>query len=134
MKYAIFNQHNIKSTAPRIAIYKILQESKTPLTIVEIITELRAKFVAVDRATVFRIMNTFSTKGLVYKLEFGEGKARYELASLSHHHHLVCTSCGMIKDIKKCGIDSYSDELAKDTGFAIANHRVEFFGLCSKCK
>jgi Fur family ferric uptake transcriptional regulator len=81
---------------------------------------------------------------MVYKLDFGDGRARYELAEgpkgAHHHHHLVCTSCNKVID--------YTDfideevELLRETekgleakyNFKITNHLIQFYGLCDKCK
>ena len=82
--------------------------------------------------------------GLVFKYDFGDGRARYELAEGPkggrHHHHLVCTSCGRVVDYT----DFIDEEiellqktekgLSKKYNFKITDHLIQFYGLCDKCK
>jgi Fe2+ or Zn2+ uptake regulation protein len=62
-----------------------------------------------DPATVFRIVNMFTEKGLTKQIQLNEGKFRYELSSKEDHHHLICEKCG-----------------AKNIGDGFTNH-------CSEC-
>ena len=82
--------------------------------------------------------------GLVFKFDFGDGRARYELSEgpkgTRHHHHLVCTKCGRVIDYT----DFIDDEiellgrtekgLSKKFNFKITNHLIQFYGLCDRCK
>lgn len=130
----MLEKHHIKNTPGRIAILEILQKAKKPVDIQFIIEELDKKQASIDRATVFRIINVFTEQGIVHKLEFSEGKARYELTSLPHHHHVICVNCGIVKDIEDCDVDDLEKKISKNLEFEIQTHRLEFFGLCKKCK
>jgi Fur family ferric uptake transcriptional regulator len=82
--------------------------------------------------------------GLLARLDFGDGQARYELsrehARKSHHHHLVCVRCGRIVDYT----DFIKDEvdliersekgLARKYGFKITDHEIIFKGVCGRCQ
>jgi len=134
----IFKENKIKKTLARTAILDILRKAKKPIDIVEIIEKLKRKKIHVDRVTVFRNINMLVKKGLIDKVEFNEGKYRYESASLPHHHHLVCTKCGIINDIESISLHSEINKISKivnkDFGFNIEEHKVEFFGKCKTCK
>jgi len=134
----IFKRDKIRKTLARKAILDILEKFKKPLAVVEIIKKLKEKKILIDRVTVFRNINLLVNKGLIDKVEFNEGKYRYEIASLPHHHHLVCTSCGKIKDIKSNSLHEEIDRISKTVNetldFKIEEHKVEFFGKCIKCK
>lgn len=134
----IFNEKKVKKTLARKAISDLLKKIKKPLDVGEIIEKLSKKGIKVDRATVFRNINLMSKKGLINKVEFNEGKFRYESSFLPHHHHLICTKCSMIKDIKSDLLHKEIDKLSKNAtnlyGFKMENHKVEFFGKCKKCK
>ncbi len=123
---------HLKVTPARIAALKLFEIYKGPIDSLNLIEDLQKKLNS-DRVTVFRILNTFLEKGLIRKLEFGEGKARYEL-NLEDHHHLVCQNCGSIEDVSDCNIDTLEKEIAVKKKFLIKNHSLEFFGLCIDCQ
>ncbi|HMK36434.1 MAG TPA: Fur family transcriptional regulator [Desulfomonilaceae bacterium] len=98
---------------------------------------------SIGLTSVYRTLDLLVHLGLIHKFDFGDGRARYEMAEGSrvgkHHHHLVCTGCSTIVDY-----DDFIDEelkLLKKTeeglslkfGFKITGHIVQFHGLCSQC-
>ena len=134
----IFKENEIKKTLARTAILDILKRVKKPIDVSEIIEKLKSMKIKIDRVTVFRNINLLVKKELISKVEFNEGKYRYELSSLPHHHHLVCTKCGRINDIESNPlhkeIDKISETVNKIYDFKIEEHKVEFFGKCKICK
>lgn len=99
-----------------------------------IINKLQRHNIKADQATVYRIVDTFFKKGLIHRLDFQEGKFRYEKIDDQEHHHLICESCGKIEDISDCRIEEFQESIAKKKGFLIKRHSLEFFGLCNKCQ
>lgn len=124
----------IKSTEARIEVLKIIKNAKKPIDSASIIEEMEKKSPETNRVTIFRVINLFAEEGIINKCEFEEGKARYELSSLPHHHHIVCSNCGKIEDIEGCEISEVEAQLEKRFNFKINSHRLEFFGHCKKCK
>ncbi|MFH1186593.1 MAG: Fur family transcriptional regulator [Candidatus Levyibacteriota bacterium] len=134
----ILKGKEIKKTLARTAILNILKKIKKPISVSEIIEKLNQTSIKIDRVTVFRNINLMTKKGLINKVEFNEGKFRYELTSLPHHHHIVCTKCGNVKDIKSDLLHDQIDKISKTAnklyGFETEEHKVEFFGKCKTCK
>ncbi|QQR64120.1 transcriptional repressor [Candidatus Roizmanbacteria bacterium] len=130
----ILKKHNLKQTQARSAILTIIFQSKKPVDVVTISQFLKKIGIVTDQATVYRTLQTFVESGILKRVEFHEGKFRYELSSLPHHHHLVCTDCGKIEDIENCGMEEVEKILQKKTSFKIAEHHAEFFGFCKNCK
>jgi Fur family ferric uptake transcriptional regulator len=134
----ILKKNEMKKTLARTSILDILKKIKKPIDVGEIIKRLKSMKIQVDRVTVFRNINLLVKKELVDKVEFNEGKYRYEIASLPHHHHLICTDCGNINDIESESlhkeIDKISKIVNKNFNFIIEEHKVEFFGKCKTCK
>lgn len=124
----------LKATPARLAILQLLEQTQHPLDTAAIITYLENHNYAVDEATVFRIINMFTQKGITRQLQFNEGKFRYELASKDDHHHLICESCGAIEDISDCGVSVLEKTIAKKKGFIVKRHSLEFFGVCLSCQ
>jgi len=75
--------------------------------------------------------------GLVRRVDFGDGLARFEIADADpnghHHHHLVCRACGRIVRLDDCILAEMDARLADRYGFKQISHRLEFFGICPKC-
>ncbi len=123
----------LKQTKSRLAILEILEAENKPLDVSDLLFSLQRKELDVDTVTVYRILDVFVEKNLVKRLQFQEGKYRYELAG-KDHHHLICTSCGDISDISDCGLEEWEKEIFKKKGFFVKQHSLEFFGICKQCK
>jgi Fur family ferric uptake transcriptional regulator len=134
----LFKEKEIKNTPARIAIINLLKKTKKPIDVGEIIEKLNKMKIKIDRVTVFRNINLLVEKKVIEKVEFDEGKYRYELSSLAHHHHLVCVDCKKVIDIKTDKLHEKIDDLSKQVNtqhnFVIEKHRLEFFGKCKTCK
>lgn len=130
----ILTNADLKVTRGRLAILEILFTTKEPITIESINGKIKSFSKGINRSTVFRFINLLYKKGLVKKLEFAEGKFRYELSSIPHHYHVICTQCGTVQDVEGCDIESLEEKTAQKLSFHITSHRVDFFGLCPKCQ
>lgn len=124
---------DLRATPARVALLQLLEKSSAPLDVATILTTLTKQAIDADPATVFRIVNTFTEKGIVRQLQFNEGKSRYELASKKDHHHLICESCGSVADIEDCGIDTLEKTIKRKKKFLVKHHALEFFGVCHAC-
>lgn len=127
-------ESDLKVTPARLAILKLLELTETPVDVASIISYLDKHAIKTDPATVFRIMNIFTQRGIAKQIELQEGKSRYELSTDSDHHHLICEKCGSIQDISDCGIDMLEKEIIKMKGFTVNRHSLEFFGICHSCQ
>jgi Fur family ferric uptake transcriptional regulator len=131
---AVMNKLSIKRTPARVAVLEVFHKSSAPLDVDTVFEQLQKNGIDVDKVTVYRTLNTLTDFNILRKVEFQEGKFRYELASLPHHHHLICTNCGRVEDIRECGMEEVENKLQKRTAFIIKQHNAEFFGLCAKCQ
>ncbi|HET9946615.1 MAG TPA: Fur family transcriptional regulator [Patescibacteria group bacterium] len=127
-------QMDLRATPARIAIMQLLEATQEPVDVGSIVVSLQKKSIAADPATVFRIMNVFTQKGLIVPIEFQEGKMRYELASKDDHHHLVCENCGKVEDIEDTLVPALEKHIHSYHHFLVKRHVMEFFGLCKKCQ
>lgn len=128
------NEASLRATRARIAVMKFLETTDTPVDVQMIKNYLAKQNVPSDAATVFRIMNIFTEKGITRQISFNEGKFRYELANREDHHHLICKNCGKIEDFSYCAIPALEKDIQKKKGFLVTSHALEFYGLCERCK
>lgn len=128
------NEVDLRATPARIALMNLFEKAEKPLDVKEMTKYLEKKDIKTDPATVFRIVNMFSEKGLIKPIQLNEGKFRYELIDKADHHHLVCEKCGNIEDISDCNISALEKEITKKKKFKVTSHSLEFFGICTDCQ
>ncbi len=85
-----------------------------------------------NKTSIYRQIDKLLSEGIVVSIEFGDGKKRYELASLGHHHHMVCDHCGKVEDLEIP--EETLSHLSGVSNFKITRHNLEFFGLCNRCQ
>ena len=126
-----------KATPGRIALLKLLKTAKEPLSIQEIIKKAEKKLgrVAVDQATVYRMLAVLEKIGAVKQVNLRHGHADYEFVDPKDHHHIICVVCKRVEDLEDIDTpDLSSRALRQATSFAkVTAHSLEFFGICKKC-
>ena len=86
-------------------------------------------------ATVYRTLDLLSELEVLRKIEFGDGRTRYELREQAHHHHhLICTACGKVEEFGEDLLEALEEQVGRQTGFRVTDHQVKFYGLCSACQ
>lgn len=127
-----------KYTGQRAAILDslILCEGQH-VSVEELFSFVRSKHPEIGLATVYRTMILLDKLGLVHKLDFDDGFCRYELVKPNEdhrHHHLICSSCGSVSEMEEDLLDTMEEQILEKIGFLVKDHRVQFYGLCSKCR
>ena len=125
---------NLRATPARVAVMSFLERTSEPVDVNSVIDYLNISGIKTDPATVFRMMNTLTQKGIIMPIQFYEGKTRYELSNKDDHHHLICDNCGKIEDISDAIIPDLEKEIQTKRKFKVLRHSLEFFGLCALCQ
>ena len=76
-------------------------------------------------ATVYRTVKLLEEAGVIDRLEFGDGRARYE-ESGEHHEHLVDVETGEV--IEFYHAKRGKEQIARQMGYELVDHRLELFG------
>jgi Fur family ferric uptake transcriptional regulator len=128
----VLRSAGFRATPGRLAILHALRSAKEPLSIRDIKKRLTLR---VDQVTVYRILSAFVRAGVIRRVDLQHRHAHYELADRAEHHHLICTSCGVIEDYPGCNFEEIArDALKKSMKFAaVTQHSLELFGLCRAC-
>ena len=131
-------------TVPRGAILDVLSKTSKHLSAEDVYMTIHNVYPQVGLTTVYRTLELLVHMGLVFKFDFGDGRARYELSEgpkgIRHHHHLVCSDCGRVIDYTDFIdeeielLNNTEKGLSKKFNFKITNHLIQFYGLCDKCK
>lgn len=89
----------------------------------------------VGSATIYRTMKLIADSGLAREVVFNDGISRFEHTFDSkHHHHLVCTNCGMVIEFSSDIMHAEEKAVVRRNDFEPQSHRFEIFGLCRACQ
>jgi Fur family ferric uptake transcriptional regulator len=130
-------------TMGREVILNVLAGTDRHLSAEDIYMKVHPKYPNIGLTTIYRTLDILENMGIIYKFDFGDGRARYELSEgpkgIHHHHHLICISCNRVINYT----DFINEELellqqtekglAKKYDFKITNHLIQFYGLCKEC-
>jgi len=88
---------------------------------------------AVGLATVYRALADLAAEGDADSLQ-QEGESLFRACTPgSHHHHLICRSCGKTVEISADPVEQWAREVATANGFTQPEHVVDVFGYCADC-
>jgi len=125
------NGYNI--TPQRLAIVKILAKSEGHPSVDNIHVQIKKDFPTMSLATVYRNILLVKSLGELLELGFSDGSNRYDGNKPTPHPHVICIKCKKIVDPDLDSLDELEKEVALETNFRILYHRLDFFGICSKC-
>jgi Fur family ferric uptake transcriptional regulator len=89
---------------------------------------------AIGLATVYRTLALYADHGLVDVLRREDGEAIYRRCSQTHHHHLVCRSCGATVEVEGPAVERWPSTIAAEHGFSELSHTLEIVGTCADCE
>ncbi len=101
----------------------------------ELVDFVKREYPGIGRATVYRTLQWMVEGGLARKVDFGDGRSRFE-ASLRHprHFHLVCTTCHRSSEFLSSDVEAIVEEVARARDFEMAQTVVQVFGTCEACR
>ena len=98
----------------------------------QIYLDVRAADEHISRGTVYRNLNLLEQNGEILHVKV-PGMDRFDWR-VDYHYHLLCTGCGAVIDVPTPYHAELDRELAGQTGYRIARHRLIFEGLCPACQ
>ena len=122
-----------RATRQRVAVSSILDEIDDFRSAQDIHAILRSRGDSVGLTTVYRTLQSLADAGKVDVLRTGEGESVYRRCSTSHHHHLVCRTCGRTVEVEGPAVERWAEKVGAEHGFVRVTHNVEVFGTCPDC-
>ena len=118
---------NIRMTSQRQIIIQVIEESDDHPDV----DQLYLRSVELDNtisiATVYRTVKLLEEASLIERLEFGDGRSRYEEAG-EHHEHLVDIETGEVHEFYNEELETLKTEIAREMGYDLIDHRLELYG------
>ena len=124
----------LRPTRQRTAVVEALSSFEDFRSAQEIHDLLGRGPTPVGLATVYRTLNALVESAEVDLLRTEDGEAIYRRCSQSHHHHLVCRSCGATVEVDGPAVERWTQSIAAEHGYAEVSHTLEIFGTCSTCR
>ena len=116
------------------AVLSILDRGDTFRSAQEIHALLRAAGERVGLTSVYRALQSLTDSGDVDVVRQGNGELTYRrCATASHHHHLVCGSCGATVEVEAPELEHWVATVANHHGYTVTAHTLEVTGTCRAC-
>jgi Fur family transcriptional regulator, ferric uptake regulator len=119
----------LRMTGQRRIIATVLQDSDDHPDVEELYARAAALDAGISIATVYRTVKLFDEAGILDKLEFGDGRARYEDAEREHHDHLIDMNSGEVIEFVDEEIEALQERIAEKLGYKLKGHRLELYGV-----
>lgn len=124
-----------KRSSKRDRILSIFVRQEGHLSADDLCDLVRKEDAGIGRATVYRTLQWMVGAGIARKVDFGDGRSRFE-PSYRHprHFHFVCNTCHRSSEFLSSDIESLIEEIASARSFAPAQTVVQIVGTCEECR
>lgn len=119
----------LRMTGQRRIIAQVLEDSQDHPDVEELYTRASAQDAGISIATVYRTVKLFEEAGILDRLEFGDGRARYEDAERDHHDHLIDMNSGEVIEFVDPEIEALQEKIASKLGYELRGHKLELYGV-----
>ena len=129
----LFRANGRKVTGQRQCIFRVLQGDVTHPSAEAVHAAASREMGTISLKTVYQTLNDLAELGEISALDVGTGRTRFDPNVDDPHHHLVCRSCGSVRDLV-VDFPGLSVPDGSDLGFEVGTAEVIFRGLCPTCR
>ena len=122
-------QKSLRMTSQRKIIAQVLEDTADHPDVEELYTRASKIDPTISIASVYRTVKLFDEAGILDKLEFGDGRARYEDAERDHHDHLIDINSGSVIEFVDSDIEKLQEKIANKLGYKLMGHKLELYGV-----
>ncbi len=120
---------NMRMTDQRRVIARVLSVSSDHPDVEELHRRAHAVDPHISIATVYRTVRLFEEAGIIDRLDFRDGRSRYEEHSDDHHDHLIDMKTGKVVEFVDAEIEALQEAIARKLGYRLVDHRLELYGM-----
>ena len=127
-----FKSKKLKITPQRLGIFEILEGNTAHLSAEDVFKEIRKSYPTISFTTVYKTLEIMEKMGEIMKITIDEERKHYD-PDTNIHHHIICSRCNKISDIKD---DSIKPKLPREIldEFTPSSYHISFYGTCKKCR
>jgi Fur family transcriptional regulator, ferric uptake regulator len=124
-----------KRSSKREQIVNVFLGQEGHLSADDLVDLIRREDQRISRATVYRTLQWMVEAGIARKVDFGEGRFRFEHSYRQpRHFHLICKTCHRSFEFLSSDIEALVEEVAAARSFAASQSVVQIYGTCEECR
>ena len=128
---ALFRTQGLRVTPQRQAIFRLLHQNDRHPTVDSLYDAARTEMPTISLKTVYQTVHDLEALGQVSLLDLGTGSVRVDPNVEADHQHLVCSSCGLVRDVPLGEVPPLPAKYRKE--FRTDAVEVIFRGTCEQC-
>ena len=129
----LLRKRGYRLTPQRHIILRVIEEANEHLSVEQITERVQQYNPHVSLSTVYRTLELLRELGLVRENHLPGEQPHYEAAEGAAHHHLVCRSCGKVRDLK-ADFPALTVPSGATQGYKVLSAEVIFRGECDECR
>ncbi|OQY11878.1 MAG: hypothetical protein B6I31_04135 [Desulfobacteraceae bacterium 4572_19] len=130
----LFKQEGIDRLDDRVAILEIFLKTEQHITMPDFVKLVKQSHISIQPDFINDTIKLLCKFGFAQKVHFEGGPVRYEHRHIGRHHdHMICTKCRKIVEFESNQIENIQSHIAASHGFHMLQHKMELYGICSKC-
>ncbi len=122
-------EKGLRMTGQRKIIAQVLDSAEDHPDVVELHRRAAEVDDRISLSTVYRTVKLFETEGILERLDFRDGRSRYEQAAREHHDHLINLETGAVIEFRSEEIEALQNEIARRLGYKVVYHRLELYAV-----
>jgi Fur family ferric uptake transcriptional regulator len=122
-------QKGLKMTEQRRVISRVLSEATDHPDVEQVYRRAVEIDPKISIATVYRTVRLFEEANVIERLDFGDGRSRFEENREEHHHHLIDLQSGEVIEFVNEELERLKERIARDLGYELIGHRLELYGI-----
>lgn len=119
----------LRLTEQRRIVAQVIEDSDDHPDVEELYARASKLDPNISLATVYRTVKLFEEADILEKVDFGDGRARYEDAERDHHDHLIDLQTGQVIEFVDPEIEALQEKIAAKLGYKLKGHRLELYGV-----
>lgn len=123
----------LKNSKQREEVLAVIYKSGRHLSPEEVAQQIRMTDKNASLSSVYRILSFLENEDFICGLKTDKSGKRYEIASKSHHDHIICLECGEIIEFVNQEIEDLQLSVAEKYGAKLISHDMKLFVKCKKC-
>ena len=122
-------EKNMRMTEQRRVIARVLSSATDHPDVEELHRRAHAVDPHISIATVYRTVRLFEEAGIIDRLDFRDGRSRYEEHTGEHHDPLIDMKTGRVVEFVDDDIEALQVAIARKLGYKLVDHRLELYGV-----
>lgn len=129
----LLRSNELRVTGQRLAVLSALRHADQHITASDVFERARRDAPELNASTVYRTLTQLRDLGLVSQTDLGGGERTFSWRTERPHHHLVCTSCGVLSELPHDYLSNFATQLRSEFGFEADPDHWAVYGRCREC-